>query len=211
MQFIRFKNALQFSKSVNLTVFFIYGKFRKKGEDRMTSYIMEQSLTDRIDDVLKNIYERNPVRLRNNTPDVLVDNGVKNLPMYENPSHVRKNILTEQEARNLGITVNSRDHYHGLGKDLYIKIIIALDDPRVIFKNKNEKDYLILTTIKDKNKNNVLVPIEIETGTNVNKITIEINRIKSVYGYNIKKPNLNSFIKYNIKNGIFKKIYEKKN
>lgn len=177
----------------------------------MTSYTMEKSLTDRIDDVLKNIYERNPVRLRNNTPDVLVDNGVKNLPMYENPSHVRKNILTEQEARNLGITVNSRDHYHGLGKDLYIKIIIALDDPRVIFKNKNEKDYLILTTIKDKNKNNVLVPIEIETCTNVNKITIEINRIKSVYGYNIKKPNLNSFIKYNIKNGIFKKIYEKKN
>ena len=49
----------------------------------MTSYIMEKSLTDRIDDVLKNIYERNPVRLRNNTPDVLVDNGVKNLPMYE--------------------------------------------------------------------------------------------------------------------------------
>lgn len=177
----------------------------------MTSYTMEKSLTDRIDDVLKNIYERNLVRLRNNTPDVLVDNGVKNLPMYENPSHVRKNILTEQEARNLGITVNSRDHYHGLGKDLYIKIIIALDDPRVIFKNKNEKDYLILTTIKDKNKNNVLVPIEIETGTNVNKIKIEINRIKSVYGYNIKKPNLNSFIKYNIKNGIFKKIYEKKN
>ena len=57
----------------------------------------------------------------------------------------------------------------------------------------------------------MLVPIEIETGTNVNKIKIEINRIKSVYGYNIKKPNLNSFTKYNIKNGIFKKIYEKKN
>lgn len=87
----------------------------------MTSYIMEKSLTDRIDDVLKNIYERNPVRLRNNTPDVLVDNGVKNLPMYENPSHVRKNILTEQEARNLGITVNSRDHYHGLGKKFIYK------------------------------------------------------------------------------------------
>lgn len=57
-------------------MFFIYGKFRKKGEDRMTSYIMEKSLADRIDDVLKNIHERNPVRLRNNTPDVLVDNGV---------------------------------------------------------------------------------------------------------------------------------------
>ena len=106
----------------------------------MTSYIMEKSLTDRIDDVLKNIYERNPVRLRNNTPDVLVDNGVKNLPMYENPSHVRKNILTEQEATKLGLSINKSDHYHGLGKELYIKVISSLDNPRVIFRNKNKNN-----------------------------------------------------------------------
>lgn len=172
----------------------------------MTSYIMEKSLTDRIDDVLKNIYERNPVRLRNNTPDVLVDNGVKNLPMYENPSHVRKNILTEQEARKLGLSVRKNDHYHGLGKKLYVKVINSLDNPRVIFKNKTNKDYLILTTLKDKNNNNIIVPIELETVTDINKLRIYTNRIKSVYG----KTNLNNYIKKNINQNEFVKIYEQK-
>lgn len=40
--------------------------------------------------------------------------------MYENPSHIRKNILTEQEAKQLGLSIGTRDHYHGLGKDIYI-------------------------------------------------------------------------------------------
>ena len=111
------------------------------------------NLSKRIDNVLKNINERNPVRLRDYTPQVLVENGVKDLPMYENPSHIRKNILTEQEARKLGLSVRKNDHYHGLGKKLYVKVINCLDNPRVIFKNKTNKDYLILTTLKDNSSN----------------------------------------------------------
>ena len=176
----------------------------------MTSYIMEKSLADRIDDVLKNIYERNPVRLRNNTPDVLVDNGVKNLPMYENPSHIRKNILTEMEAKKLGLSVGIRDHYHGLGKTVYIKAINNLDEPRAIFRNKNNKDYLILTMIKDIHNNNIIIPIEAETTTSVNNMMIDINRIKTIYGYNRTQPNLNKYIKDNLSSKKIEKIYEQK-
>ncbi|HJJ08438.1 MAG TPA: hypothetical protein OIM65_03920 [Bacilli bacterium] len=164
------------------------------------------NLSKRIDNVLKNINERNPVRLRNYTPQVLVENGVKDLPMYENPSHIRKNILTEQEARKLGLSVRKNDHYYGLGKKLYIKVINSLDNPRVIFKNKTNKDYLILTTLKDKNNNNIIVPIELETVTDINKLRIYTNRIKSVYG----KTNLNNYIKKNINQNEFVKIYEQK-
>lgn len=40
---------------------------------------------------------------------------------------------------------------------------------------------------------------------------IDINRIKSVYGYKtINNINLNDYIKYNIKNNNFTKIYEQK-
>ena len=126
--------------------------------------------------------------------------------MYENPSHIRKNILTEQEARKLGLSVRKNDHYHGLGKKLYVKVINSLDNPRVIFKNKTNKDYLILTTLKDKNNNNIIVPIELETVTDINKLRIYTNRIKSVYG----KTNLNSYIKKNINQNEFVKIYEQK-
>ena len=134
------------------------------------------NLSKRIDNVLKNINERNPVRLRDYTPQVLVENGVKDLPMYENPSHIRKNILTEQEARKLGLSVRKNDHYHGL------------------------------TTLKDKNNNNIIVPIELETVTDINKLRIYTNRIKSVYG----KTNLNNYIKKNINQNEFVKIYEQK-
>ncbi len=168
------------------------------------------NLSKRIDNVLKNINERNPVRLRDYTPQVLVENGVKDLPMYENPSHIRKNILTKKEAQKLGLATSIRNHYHGLGKELYIKIINSLDSPRVIFKNKNNKDYLILTTVKDNNNSNIIVPIEIETITKINIFNIDINRIKTVYGYDRKDPDLNKYIKNNIKLGRFTKIYEQK-
>lgn len=168
------------------------------------------NLSKRIDNVLKNINERNPVRLRNYTPQILVENGVKDLPMYENPSHIRKNILTKEEAQKLGLATSIRNHYHGLGKELYIKIINSLDSPRVIFKNKNNKDYLILTTVKDNNNSNIIVPIEIETITKINIFNIDINRIKTVYGYDRKNPDLNKYIKNNIKLGRFTKIYEQK-
>lgn len=168
------------------------------------------NLSKRIDNVLKNINERNPVRLRDYTPQVLVENGVKDLPMYENPSHIRKNILTKEEAQKLGLATSIRNHYHGLGKELYIKIINSLDSPRVIFKNKNNKDYLILTTVKDNNNSNIIVPVEIETITKINIFNIDINRIKTVYGYDRKDPDLNKYIKNNIKLGRFTKIYEQK-
>lgn len=163
-----------------------------------------------IDKVLNNIKERTPIKLRDYTPKILVDSGIKNLPMYENPSHIRKNILTEQEARKLGLAINKNDHYHGLGKDLYIKAIDSLDNPRVIFKRNNSNNYLILTTLKDNRGNNIIIPIEIETSTSVNNITIDINRLKSVYGYDRTNPNLNEYIKYNITNSSFTKIYEQK-
>ena len=107
--------------------------------------------------------------------------------------------------------MSNRDNYHALGKELYIKVIDSLDNPRVIFKNKNAKEYLILTVVKDSNNNNIIVPIEIETSTIANNVKIDINRIKTVYGYsNVRDMDLNKYIKENIKNETFEKIYEQK-
>lgn len=87
--------------------------------DNNVKYHISENLSNNIDEVLNNIKERNPVKLRDFTPKVLVKNGIKDLPMYENPSYIRKNILTKEEASKLGLSINSRDHYHGLGKDIY--------------------------------------------------------------------------------------------
>lgn len=176
-----------------------------------TSYHISANLSSDIDNVLNNINERNPVKLRDYTPSILVQNGIKDLPMYENPSHIRKNILTDSEAMNLGIQVNKNDHYHGLGKDIFIKAIDNLDDPRAIFRYKNNTDnFLILTLTKDNRGNNIVVPIEIETSTYSNNIKVDTNRVKSVFGYDKLNPDLNEYIKHNINNSLFEKIYEKK-
>lgn len=176
----------------------------------MSDNDIRYNLEQEIDNVLNDINRRTPVKLRNNTPQILVSIGIKDLPMYENPSHIRKNILTEKEARKINLVITQRDHYHGLGKTIYIEVINSLDTPRVIFENKNKSDYLILTSIKDKNNKNILVPIKIEDKTYVNNVEIDITRVKSVYGYDRSKPDLNTYFKKNINNGNFTKIYEQK-
>lgn len=175
-----------------------------------TKYHISETLNKELDAVLSDINYRNPVRLRDFTPETLVNNGVKDLPMYENPAHIRKNILTESEAKQLGLKINKDDNYHGLGKDIYMKAVDSLDNPRVIFKNSNTGDYIVLTTIKDADNNTIIVPIEIETTTTSNNINIDINRVKSIYGYDRKTPDLNEYIKKNINSNVFTKIYEQK-
>lgn len=171
---------------------------------------INEKLSNDIDNVLSNINEYEPVKLRDYTPKVMIDVGVRNLPMYENPAHIRKNILTEQEAKNIGLSISKRDHFHGLGKDLYMQIIDSLDNPRVIFKRNSVNEFFVLTFFKDKKNNNIVVPIEIETSTTANHIKIDINRIKTVYGYDSLTHTLNDYIKHTIQDGEFEKVYEYK-
>lgn len=53
-----------------------------------TEYHVSKNISDDIDKVLNDINERTPVKLRDFTPQVLVQNGIKDLPIYENPSHI---------------------------------------------------------------------------------------------------------------------------
>lgn len=176
-------------------------------------YITNNTIrSKKIDRVLNDIYEREPVELLSSTPSILVKYGIKNLPIYENPSHIRKNILTSFEAYKLGLRINSNDHYHGLGKEIFLKALDSLNDPKAILKNiKVPDEYLILTTILDSDNNVIIIPIEVETSTVVNKIKIEINRVKTVYGYSRKNPSLEKYIKDNINLNKMEIIYEKKN
>ena len=162
-------------------------------------------LSDKIDEVLGNRNYRQPVMLRESTPEVLVKLGIKDLPMYENPAHIRNNILTEGEAKRAGVFRNG-DNYHGLGKDVYMDAINGLDVPRAVFKrNDGSNDFMILTAVKDGYGNTVIVPIEIETTTMANNVSIDTNRVKTVFGYD-DNAGLDRYIKNNIRNNAFTKI-----
>ena len=69
----------------------------------------------------------------------------------------------------------------------------------------------MLTSLKNNNNENIVVPIEIEADMHLGKNLIKINRVKTVFGYEISNVrDLNDFIKYNIENNIFEKVYESK-
>lgn len=54
------------------------------------------------------------IRLRDITPNVLVQIGIKDLPMHMKASHIRENILTDAEAKKLGLPQMIRQHSMGL-------------------------------------------------------------------------------------------------
>ena len=165
------------------------------------NYHVSENFSSEIDKALNNKLQANTqVKARDYTPQILVDNGVDNLPMLITQRHIKSTIYTLQEAENLGLPTKNVN-YHGLGKDLLIKAIDNLDSPQAIYKT-SENNYLVVTEFKDNNGKEIVIPIQINGNGRYNNVFIDENQIKSVYGRN----NLNNYINKNN----FEQIYKKK-
>ena len=184
------KNTLPFIKDKN-TVY---------ATDATDSYHVSEDFSNEIDKALQNKLPSNTqVKARDFTPDILVKNGVPDLPMLITQRHIKSIIYTLEEAQKLNLETK-RINYHGLGKDLLIKAIDNMDNPKAIYKT-GENNFLVITELKDKNNNEIVVPIQINGRGRYNDVFIDENQIKSVYGRN----NLNNYIKKNS----FEEIYKK--
>ena len=65
------------------------------------NYHISRNFSNEIDEVLTGKYKsNNQVKARDFTPEILVNNGVKDLPMLITAKHVKSTILTELEAKN---------------------------------------------------------------------------------------------------------------
>lgn len=129
--------------------------------------------------------------LTDTTPSIMLGRrGVKNLPMLMKASHIRENILTKQEAAALGIDTSERIHYHGLGEDLFKKVIDGLDDITVAYRgtpkasdpSRRENSFLLLSSVKDGSGNTIVVPVYINEMGSYNRVFMQTNKIASVYG-----------------------------
>lgn len=146
------------------------------------------------------ITSNNQIKARDYTPQILVENGVKDLPMLLTQKHLRQIVYTKEQAQKLGYNVKPKDHYHGLGKDTLIKAIDNMDSPQEIYQ-QTDTNYLIITEIKDENNNQIIVPVRIDGTGTYNNIDILENQISSVYG----RKNLEKYINDNN----FKRVYKK--
>lgn len=168
--------------------------------NKTTNYHISENFSNEIDKTLDNKLQSNTqIKARDYTPKILVDNGVEDLPMLITQNHIKSIIYTIQEAKNLGLPTKNIN-YHGLGKELLIKAIDNLDNPKTIYKT-NKNNYLVVTEFEDSNGREIVVPIQINGKGRYNDVFIDENQIKSVYGRN----NLDNYINRNN----FEKIYTK--
>ena len=146
------------------------------------------------------------VKLRENTIKELVEYGIPDLPMMQKSSHLRENILTKNQAKELGFSIKNK-HFHGIGVSMYLKIIKSLEHPVAIYQYINNKihstnNFIIVTSVKFKN-NNYIIPMEVQKMGQYNNIEIRFNKIKTIYS----KENSKYFSNL-CKRNVIRKIYD---
>ena len=172
------------------------GKAQSEGQ-----YHISEAFESEIDKVLNNEMDKSSqVKARDFTPEILVNNGVRDLPMLITQNHVKSTIYTESEAKALGLPTGKNINYHGLGKELLVQSIDNMDDPSEIYK-KDDDHYLIVTEMKNSAGETVIIPVKIDGKGTYNDVYIDENQIQSAYG----KKNLQSYLDRNNFELIYKK------
>lgn len=153
-----------------------------------------------IEKVLNNIYPKNQqVKVRDTTPEVLLNSNAKNLPMLITQRHIKSIIYSLKEAKKLNLPTKNIN-YHGLGKELLLKVINNLDNPKAVYK-KDDNNYIIICQYKDFNNREIIIPIQINAIGRYKQGFISENQIKSIYGRN----NLSNYLE----NNKFEIVYKK--
>ena len=150
------------------------------------------------------------VKLKDNTIKSLVDYGIEDLPMLERVGHVRENVLSAEQAKQLGFSVKNK-HFHNLGVKTYLEIIDSMDKPLGVYQytdkgNYNSNNFIVVTPVKINGKN-YIVPVEINNNPGqYNGVEIDFNKIKTAYS----KDNDN-YINNLLEKGKIKEIFNGSN
>lgn len=161
--------------------------------EKATDYHVSSTFAEEIDKTLNNTMGKgSQVKARDFTPDYLVNNGAKDLPMLITQNHVKSVVYTEAEAKKLGLPVAKSINYHGLGKELLVKAIDNMDTPSAVYK-KDANNFIIITELTDNIGNTIIVPVRINGKGAYNNVYIDENHITSVYG----KKNLQNYLDNN--------------
>lgn len=169
-------------------------------------YSLKKGAEQDVEKVLNQIRYTEDVFLTESSPDIMVEQkGVENLPMLMKASHIRENVFTEKEAKARGLRVSPNIHYHGLGKDLFLKIIDGLGDVGLAYRgtknaadpSRRENYFLLISQYRDANGNMINIPVFINETGQYNRVFIGTNKIATVFG----RDDLKSYIQREIGNG----------
>ena len=163
-------------------------------------YSLREDVEQEIEKVLSDKTYSGEIKLTDSSPSILLgQKGVRNLPMVMKATHIRENILTREEAKNNGFTVRTNVNYHGLGKELFLKVINDLDNVKEAYRGtpnadnstRRENYFLLISQYKDNGGNIINVPVYINEKGLYNRIFIDTNKIATVFGRNELRKYLN--------------------
>lgn len=181
--------------------------------DGGVKYKLREGVETDVDKALQNKNYTEDVYLTENSPTIISSQkNTKNLPMLMKASHMRENIFTEEEAKKAGLKVNSKIHYHGLGKALFLEVIDSLDDVSLAYRgtktaddtSRRENFFLLITKLKHQG-DTIVVPIYIDEIGQYNRVFIDTNKIASVYG----KEGLKHYLETEVSKGNLVRVKNK--
>ena len=163
----------------------------RSGEVSAYKYSLSQNAKAELHKALYDRTYKDEIKLRDVTPEIMLQqSGVKNLPMAMQISHIRENVFSETEAKKMGLRVDEHTHYHALGEPFFLQIIDGLDNVTEAYRGTKNADnsarrenyFLLVSTFKDKNGNEINVPVYVNEHANYNKAMIDVNKISTVFG-----------------------------
>lgn len=143
-----------------------------------------------VDSVKNGTFPQNDMLTLGNTPQVLKDIGLPDLPITMTQKHL--NTIMNKTGKYAGA------NYHDLGIDIVKQLPEAINNPLDIVKSNTKSDSIVLTTyLADKQNRTVIASIKMNGKGTINDIRIDTNVMTSAYGRN----NYEKFMEENIKNG----------
>lgn len=144
-----------------------------------------------VDEVLNgNFPQKDMLIVSQNTPKILQDIGLNDLPITLTQRHLKTIMNASGEYKGA--------NYHNLGVDLVKQLPQAIANPLNVLKsNTDSNSIVVITELADKQDRPVIASIKIDGRGQINNIEIDTNVLTSAYG----KDNYDSFMKKNIANG----------
>lgn len=144
-----------------------------------------------VDEVLKGTYpKRDMLIVSKNTPQVLQDIGLNNLPITMTQKHLQTIMNSNGDYKGV--------NYHDLGIDLVKQLPNAISNPLNVLKsNTDSNSIVVITELVDKQDRPVIASIKVDGKGQINDIQIDTNVMTSAYGRN----NYDKFMQENIAKG----------
>lgn len=151
----------------------------------------EDSFSSQVDRVINGTYPKSSMLIvSQNTPQILQDLGLKNLPITMTQRHL--DTIMNKRGKHKGA------NYHNLGIKVVKQLPLAIERPLNVLQSDTVKNSIVIVTeLSDKQKRPVIVIIRINGTGTINNIEIDSNILTSAYGRN----KYDEFMKRNIKKG----------